>query len=387
MKKQFVWGLLAISILFSHLSFSKTALLPTLTKVRDHVYNLDIGYNTNVGIVLGDKYVVLIESGYGKASNKKIIDAVASLTDKPIKYVINLHMHGDHTGGNKFFESMGATIINQANVIYSENFDKHFPASSRLHFNDKLVLELGNETIYLEHMNAHTFDDAAIYLKKGNVFFIGENIRPQHVVNPGVLGMRSFSIWGKKAFKFINDDTAIVPAHGKAIINKQVLIEYRKNYVAWFNRFEQLSQAGASKEQMVADKTAKELAAKLNLDNASKHLEYYEYYATGIIDGDIEVPVTQAVSQLKAYVGRYTINGKPDIVIELIDDQLVIKQLASIISWIKPQDNDEFKVMKYNGGHVVFERDKQGQITSIKTMPHERAQNKEKFEGVFVKHL
>ncbi|MDK1285796.1 MBL fold metallo-hydrolase [Pseudoalteromonas umbrosa] len=351
------------------------------------MYNLDIGYNTNVGIVIGDEHVVLIESGFGKSSNNKIIEAVMSLTDKPIKYVVNLHMHGDHTGGNKFFASMGATIINQANVIYSADYDKYFPTSNRLHFKDKLVLELGNETIYLEHIIAHTFDDAVIYLKKGNVFFIGENIRPQHVVDPGVLGMKSFNIWGKEALEVINDDTVIVPAHGKAIINKQELIEYRKNYVAWFNRFDQLFREGKSKEQLLADKPAREIAAKLNLDNNPKHTEYYGHYVTDIVEGDIDVPVTFSDSQLEGYIGRYVANGKPDIVIELLDGQLIMKQLASIISWIKPHHHDEFKVMTYNGGTVVFERDKQGYVTKVKTYPHERANNKEKYQGIFVKQL
>ncbi|MCG7551728.1 MBL fold metallo-hydrolase [Pseudoalteromonas sp. Of7M-16] len=385
MKKHVVWCLLAISILFSHFSYSQSALLPTLTKVRDHVYNLDIGYETNVGIVTGEKYVVLIESGFGKSTNNKIIEAVRSLTDKPIKYVVNLHMHGDHTGGNNFFASIGATIINQENVIYSEEYDTKYPTSSRLHFKNKMALELGNETIYLEHINSHTFDDGIIYLKKGNVLFIGENIRPQHLVNPGVLGMKSFKIWGEKVFANIDSDTAIVPAHGKAVINMQVLTEYRKNYVAWFNRFAQLYREGKSKEQMFADKTARKIAKKLNLDNNPKHFDYYDYYSTTLIDGDIDVPVALSVSQLEEYLGRYTANGKPDIIVELSDGQLLIKQLGSIISWIKPYQGDGFKVMKYRGGTVVFERDKHGQVVAIKTHPDERARNKEKYEGVFAK--
>ncbi|AOT07664.1 hypothetical protein [Pseudoalteromonas luteoviolacea] len=172
------------------------------------------------------------------------------------------------------------------------------------------------------------FDDAAIYLKKGNVFFIGENIRPQYQVGPGVLGMKSFRIWGEKALEFINEDTLIVAPHGKVILDKKMFVEYRKNYVAWFKRLEQLFRDGKTTEQILADKTAREIAIRMNLDNNSKYLAHY---VSNIVDGNIDVSMTFSDLQIQDYTGCYTANSKHDIGIEVLESQLIIKQLGSII--------------------------------------------------------
>jgi len=74
-------------------------------QITDNVYNIiNLDYS-NIGVVIGKNSVALIESGMGdyeEHSNDNVLKLIRTITDKPIKYVINLHSHPDHSGGNKF---------------------------------------------------------------------------------------------------------------------------------------------------------------------------------------------------------------------------------------------------------------------------------------------
>jgi len=84
------------------------------TKLSDHTYMLE-GAGGNIGVSVGEVGVFVIDDQFAPLS-KKILTAIKALSDKPLKFLINTHYHGDHTGGNENMVKAGAIIIAHDNV-------------------------------------------------------------------------------------------------------------------------------------------------------------------------------------------------------------------------------------------------------------------------------
>ncbi len=384
MKKVYLILIAAIFMLSSNFTMAEEAEFLSITKVTDNVYNLHL----NVGVVVGEEYVVLIESGYGeyKDSNKKILAAVKSITDKPIKYVINMHSHGDHSGGNNFFAERGATIITQKNAIYSGEFESKYPKNNLISFEKNFALNLGNEVIEIEHMISHTFDDGIVYLKNSNVLFVGENYKPNYLTYLGMFGLKSFNTWGEKALAKLDNKTIVVPAHGQTLRNKQELLAYRSNYKAWFDRINSLYQEGQSANEMSTDQLALSFVNKLNLDNNPEHhSNFYQSSINGLIRFEMDKPMTLTASQMQDYVGSYQLTNKEDIQVEILAGRLVAKQKNSFISWLKPIAQDKFESMTFYGEQISFSRNKSGDITAVKASFPKKTHYQERLTGQWSK--
>src|SRR6266478_10229484 len=91
--------------------FSKVQI--KVTKVSGTVYMLE-GSGGNIGVSVGDDGIVIVDDQFAPLA-PKIKDALKGITDKPVKFVLNTHFHGDHTGGNAVFGTE-ATIIAHENV-------------------------------------------------------------------------------------------------------------------------------------------------------------------------------------------------------------------------------------------------------------------------------
>src|ERR1700674_3673553 len=84
-----------------------------VTKVSGNVYMLE-GEGGNIGASVGDDGIVLVDDQYAPLA-EKIQAALKGITDKPVRFIINTHYHGDHTGGNAYFQRQ-APVIAQDNV-------------------------------------------------------------------------------------------------------------------------------------------------------------------------------------------------------------------------------------------------------------------------------
>src|SRR5215813_4751973 len=109
--------LAAVLFLFRSLSFSQhddfSNVQIKVTKVAGNVYMLE-GAGGNIGASVGDDGIVIVDDQYAPMADK-IKAALKGVTDKPVRFVINTHYHGDHTGGNAIFQQ-NAPIIAQDNV-------------------------------------------------------------------------------------------------------------------------------------------------------------------------------------------------------------------------------------------------------------------------------
>src|ERR1044071_261880 len=111
----------AVIVLFAPLAYAQGA--PDFSKVEikanrvtDKFYTLD-GQGGTIGVLFGPDGVFMVDTQFAPLSDK-IAAAIKRLTPQPIKFVVNTHVHGDHTGGDENFGRMGATIISREELRY-----------------------------------------------------------------------------------------------------------------------------------------------------------------------------------------------------------------------------------------------------------------------------
>jgi len=197
-------------------------------KLSENVYMLE-GQGGNIGVSIGDDGVLVIDNQYAYLT-KKILAAIKALSDKPIKIVMNTHHHGDHTGGNENMGKLGATIIAHDNVRKRLQEKSPKIALPTITFNDKLNVHINGEQVMIFHIeNAHTDGDVLLYFTKSNVLHTGDTFfngrYPYIDLNSGG-SIDGYINAAKAGLMVIDDDTKIIPGHGK-LSNKA---EY-KNYL------------------------------------------------------------------------------------------------------------------------------------------------------------
>jgi cyclase len=189
-------------------------------QLSDNVYMLT-GQGGNIGVCVGDQGVFMIDDQFARLT-PKILEAIKALSDKPIQFLINTHYHGDHTGGNENIAEQGAKIIAHDNVY--KRLSESTPATPKealpvISFNDKLQLHINGEDVLVFHAeNAHTDGDALLYFTQSNVLHTGDTFFSE--LYPYIDLDSGGSINGyieavKKALILIDDDTKIIPGHGK----------------------------------------------------------------------------------------------------------------------------------------------------------------------------
>jgi len=162
--------------------FSKVEI--KVTKVAGNVYMLE-GQGGNMAALTGDDGIVLVDAEYAPLADK-IRAALKTVSDKPVKYLINTHWHGDHTNGNTAFGD-SAVIIAHDNVrqwLGSEQksvFGQPIPPIAKnglpvITYDQGSRLYLNGDDIVLDHpANSHTDGDTIVYFSNEHVVHMGDN--------------------------------------------------------------------------------------------------------------------------------------------------------------------------------------------------------------------
>lgn len=193
------------------------------TKLTEHTYMLE-GAGGNIGVSVGDDGIFVIDDQFAPLS-EKILTAIKAISDQPLKFLINTHYHGDHSGGNENMAKAGATIIAHENVkkrLVEKQTSKN--ALPVITFNDKLNITINNESIAVFHVaNAHTDGDALLYFTESNVLHTGDtyfNGRYPYIDLDSGGSVKGYIEAVKKGLMLIDDSTKIIPGHGK-LANKE----------------------------------------------------------------------------------------------------------------------------------------------------------------------
>ena len=217
-------------------------LLVTLVQGQDQEVTISIdtlsqtvymltGRGGNIGIYVGENNVFMVDDQFAPLSHK-IKAAIKTLTNKPITYLVNTHMHGDHTGGNVNFNTEATTLVAQDNVrkrliqkglanvkankLSQQDYEKTLP---EITYSEDLTFYDGDETIMAFHVhNAHTDGDTMIYFVNENVLHMGDTYfsgrYPYIDINSGG-SIDGYIAAHKKALMVIDENTKIIPGHGR----------------------------------------------------------------------------------------------------------------------------------------------------------------------------
>src|SRR5438105_3303404 len=151
--------------------------------------NVPFGGSNNIWVVFED-YVVVIDANFPKEAGD-VIAAIRKTTDKPIRYVLDTHHHGDHAYGNAVWAKAGAQILGQANCarLLKVSGPKQWAEAARTRkdvaaselkavdvpFDEQYVLDDGTQRIEFRYLgHAHTPGDAVAYLPKHKILCTGD---------------------------------------------------------------------------------------------------------------------------------------------------------------------------------------------------------------------
>jgi glyoxylase-like metal-dependent hydrolase (beta-lactamase superfamily II) len=209
------------------------------------------GSGGNVGILVTSEGVILVDDKFDRNA-PEIVAKVKTLTDKPIRYVLNTHHHGDHTGGNQPLQAQSVEIIAHENARASIVRNKQ-PGAPHISFEEQMTLHLGGQEVRALYFGAaHTNGDAVIYFPA---------LRTVHTGDMFVRGA-PFVDYANGGSALEWDDTlnsvlqlefdTVIPGHG-AVGTRDDLVQWKEDFETYRSRISDLSRAGKKPEDAATE--------------------------------------------------------------------------------------------------------------------------------------
>jgi len=253
-----------------------------ISDLGNKTYRLE-GAGGNVTVAVGSDGIIMVDGQFAPMHDK-LKAAIATLSDQPIKYLINTHFHGDHVGGNGPFQTEGVTVVAQDNVRI------RLAAGTRngitgvatppvaagavpkqTYTGGSMTLQVGGRTAQLTHINnAHTDGDTWVYFADANVLCVGDtmnNTKRYQTIDFANGGDIRGAIQATDAFLALaNDDTKVMTGHG-TLAKKSDIAEFNAMLKTARERVEKLFKEGKSEDEVIALRPLKDLDAKWAADD------------------------------------------------------------------------------------------------------------------------
>lgn len=253
-------------------------------EVRDNIYML-VGAGGNITVQTGDDGVLIVDTQFAPLSGK-ILAAIRELSDKPLRYIVDTHHHGDHTGGNANLRLAGATVVGGnmgvirdigvgAQIIAHENVlfrlssakgDQAVPADAwptDTYFQSEKKLYFNGEGIRIIHMPAaHTDGDSIVFFRRSDVIAAGDvfGTTGYPVIDLAAGGNLQGIV---DALDYLRDliipvygqdgGTLVIPGHGR-LSNLGDVLNYREMVIVIRDRIKDMFDQGMTLEQVKAAK-------------------------------------------------------------------------------------------------------------------------------------
>jgi len=238
----------------------------THTGLRPGVHLLSGGADGNVLVLVADEGLLVVD---GQAVDKlpAVREAIAGVSDAPVRYVVNTHYHPDHVGANAAYAAEGATVVSHArcrdamtrrSVVEELAWTVEAApedAWPTLTYDERLTLHVGDERVELTHLPAaHTDGDTVVHLREADVLHTGDLFEVG--AYPFLDIWHGGSLGGLVAacdalLARCSDDTILVPGHGPPSARGD-LVAYRAMLATLLERVTAAVAAGQSAEEFLA---------------------------------------------------------------------------------------------------------------------------------------
>ena len=235
----------------------------TIEKIKDDLYAI-IGDGGNVAVYITNEGVILIDDKFER-DYTDILAKVKSVTDQPVKYVLNTHQHGDHTGGNAKMLAASVEILAHKNAR-ANMVAGNMPGVPRISFSDETEVFLGGKEVRAHYFGrGHTNGDAVIYfpaahvVHTGDLFTVATSTAPVTVA-PFIDYSAKGSVvdWTKTLDGVLNsgwDFDTVIPGHGP-VSKRTDLAAYRQNFEKMRTRVSSMVRSKKSKDDVAKMLTA-----------------------------------------------------------------------------------------------------------------------------------
>lgn len=212
------------------------------------------GRGGNIGLSVGEDGVLMIDDQFAPLTDR-ILAAIRGISNGDIRFVINTHVHGDHTGGNENLGRMGLLIMAQDRV--RQRLAERLPAVALpvLTYSEDVTIHLNGEVVHIFPVPAsHTDGDSVIHFRDSDVMVVGDVFRtvafpvidrnsggnlPGTIETLGIIAGRA------------GPDTLIVPGHGE-VSRRADVVEFRDMAIDVADRVAALVEQGLTLEQVTA---------------------------------------------------------------------------------------------------------------------------------------
>ncbi len=234
------------------------------TKLANNFYTLE-GQGGTIGILVGPDGILMVDSQFAPLS-QKIAAAIHQVSDEPVRFLINTHVHGDHTGGNENFAKMGAIIF--ARPELRERLIHPAPAANGtatpgapvaalpvVTYDAPLTFHMDGEDVELIPIpRAHTDGDTLVYFPQSDVIMCGDFYRS--IQYPNMDRANGGSLNGLidglgVLIGMAGPNTRIVPGHG-AMVGRAEVMAHRDMILAVRDRIAQMVAQGKTQEEVLA---------------------------------------------------------------------------------------------------------------------------------------
>jgi cyclase len=224
-----------------------------INPVRDNIYMIRSAASGNITALISDRGVLLVDSKF-EHEYDRYMQLLRGVTDQPIRFVINTHMHGDHTGGNARLEGL------DADIVASENARRRMAEAQsmglpNITFDDHLRLYFGDQPLDLYWLGpGHTDGDIVIHLPEERLILTGDlfagwepSIRLIDYNGGGSL--RDWSATLERVLEL--DFDAVIPGHS-GVTDRAMLQGYLDETLRMQDLISELSRAGRAPEEILA---------------------------------------------------------------------------------------------------------------------------------------
>ena len=219
----------------------------TVTRIADDLHVI-VGSGGNVAVYTTDEGAILVDDKFER-DVPQILEKVKSVTDKPVRYVLNTHLHGDHTGGNAKMLTAGYEVVAHENAR-TLMVEKKLPGLPRVTFSDRLAVHLGGKVVETRHYGyGHTKTDALLYfparkvLHTGDMFVSGFPFMDYSSGGSGVAWPHTLAA----ALRDLDFDT-VIPGHGP-VMTREDLVKWKNSLDMLVERARFYKRKGQTREE------------------------------------------------------------------------------------------------------------------------------------------